>query len=89
MKQVLEIVVVVAALLLAGLLFREVRVRSQDRAAAEAASANGVGLTSDPPVAGTPPPARAVVGLPPFKTRQHRRVIRDSAPPPPPATVGN
>jgi hypothetical protein len=89
MKQVLEIVVVVGALLLAGLLFREVRVRAQVRAQAAAAASNGVGTTSDTPVPGTPPAVRAVVGLPPIKTHQRPRVLRAAAPPPPPAAVGN
>jgi hypothetical protein len=87
MKAFLEAVVFVAALLLGGLLVRECRARDEARRAAS--TAPFVGETSDPPVPGTPPPARAVSVLPPVRMRAHPRIIEKAAPPPPPSTSGN
>lgn len=88
MKQALEAFVVVAALLLAALVFREWHARA---AAADAASGMpAVGTTSDAPVPGTPPARPAVQQLSPIKLRSQPRVLRDAEPPPPPPeTSGN
>jgi|GEM_PF-2343117 len=83
MKQTLEIVVLAVAVLLAALLFREVRSRAAARAASGGVPA--VGETSDTPVPGAPPPTRAVLNLSPIETHAQPRVLRTEPPPPPPA----
>jgi hypothetical protein len=78
MKQVLEGVVVIAALLLGVLLFREWTQRGSSPAEAH------MGATSDPGPAPAHPPADAVLSLPPVKVKRPARRNLDSTTPPPP-----
>ncbi len=79
MRRVLEIVVVVAAVGLAALLWRS-------RPARRGAAAVSHG---DPIPFGSAAPQPAVTGLAPIKVRLAPRASREAAPPPPPTTAGD
>lgn|GEM_PF-4492733 len=77
MRQTLEGVVVVAALLLGVLLFRECSARRA------ASSEPHLGATGDPDAVPARPPARAVTELPAVKTKLPPRPRPIEVPPPP------